>query len=123
MASQGHAVLVDGHLLCAYGLENGINCYRASCHDLPDQFEYFHLEFEDEEVLLLSNGALTASYLNVQSRMLFDNYQEYIELYGDLNAEIKPIEYKPCRDVLFLDPYKAIVWRSLQEPAFASSFG
>ena len=123
MVSQGHTVLVDGHLLCAYGLENGINCYRANCDDLPDDFEYFHLEFEDEEVLVLSNGALTASYLNVQSRMLFDNYQEYVEPYGDLDAEIKPIEYKPRRDVLFLDPYKAVVRRSFQEPAVASSLG
>jgi len=118
MVSEGHTILVEGHLLiCAHLLENDINCYRANCDDLPDDFEYFHLEFAEEEVLLLSNGALTASYVNIQTRMVFDNYQEYIDLYGDLNAVIKPLEYKYRRTGCFLDPYKAVVRRSFQEPA------
>jgi len=117
MVSEGHTILVYGYLTCAHLLENDINCYRANCDDLPDEFEYFHLEFEEEEVLLLSNGAPTASYVNVQTRMLFDNYQEYIDFYGDLNAEIKPLEYKHRRTECFLDPYKAVVRRSFQEPA------
>ena len=116
MVSQGHTILVEGHLICACLLENDINCYRAHCDDLPDDFEYFHLEFAEEEVLLLSNGTPTASYVNTQSRMMFDNYQEYIDLYGDLNAEIKPLEYKHRRTACFLDPYKAVVRRSFQEP-------
>jgi len=118
MVSQGHTILVDGHLTCALLLENDINCYRARCDDLPDDFEYFHLEFDQEEVLLLSNGAPTASYVNVQTRMIFDNYQEYIDFYGDLNAEIKPLEYKHRRTACFLDPFKAVVRRSFQETAF-----
>jgi hypothetical protein len=116
MVSQGHTILVEGHLICACLLENDINCYRAHCDDLPDDFEYFHLEFAEEEVLLPSNGTPTASYVNTQSRMMFDNYQEYIDLYGDLNAEIKPLEYKHRRTACFLDPYKAVVRRSFQEP-------
>jgi hypothetical protein len=118
MVSQGHTILVEGHLICACLLENDINCYRARCDDLPDDFEYFHLEFDQEEVLLLSNGAPTASYVNVQTRIIFDNYQEYIDFHGDLNAEIKPLEYKHRRTASFLDPYKAVVRRSFQEPAF-----
>ena len=117
MVSEGHTILVDGHLICAALLENEINCYRARCEDLPDEYYYFHLEFQDEEVLVLSNGAPTASYVNTQTRMMFDNYQEYVDLYGDLNAEIKPLEYKHRRTVCFLDPYKAVVRRSFQEPA------
>jgi len=117
MVSQGHTILVEGHLICACLLENDINCYRANCDDLPDDFEYFHLEFAEEEVLLLSNGTPTASYVNTQSRMMFNNYQEYIDLYGDLNAEIKPLEYKHRRTACFLDLYKAVVRRSFQEPA------
>ena len=117
MVSQGHTILIDGHLICAALLENEINCYRARCEDLPDEYYYFHLEFQDEEVLVLSNGAPTASYVNTQTRMMFDNYQEYVDLYGDLNAEIKPLEYKHRRTVCFLDPYKAVVRRSFQEPA------
>ena len=117
MVSQGHTILVDGHLICAALLENEINCYRARCEDLPDEYYYFHLEFAEEEVLVLSNGAPTASYVNTQTRMMFDNYQEYVDLYGDLNAEIKPLEYKHRRTVCFLDPYKAVVRRSFQEPA------
>ncbi len=117
MVSQGHSILVDGHLTCALLLENDINCYRARCDDLPDDFEYFHLEFDQEEVLLLCNGAPTASYVNVQTRMIFNNYQEYIDLYGDLSAEIKPLEYKHRRTACFLDPYKAVVRRSFTDPA------
>ena len=117
MVSQGHTILVDGHLICAALLENEINCYRARCEDLPDEYYYFHLEFQDEEVLVLSNGAPTASYVNTQTRMMFDNYQDYIDLYGDLNAEINPLEYKHRRTACFLDPYKAVVRRSFQEPA------
>ena len=116
MVSQGHTILAEGHLICACLLENDINCYRANCDYLPDDFEYFHLEFAEEEVLLLSNGTPTASYVNTQTRMMFDNYQEYIDLYGDLNAEIKPLEYKHRRTACFLDPYKAVVRRSFQEP-------
>jgi len=118
MVSQGHTILVDGHLTCALLLENDINCYRARCDDLPNDFEYFHLEFDQEEVLLLSNGAPTASYVNIQTRMIFDNYQEYIDFYGDLNAGTKPLEYKHRRTACFLDPYKAVVRKSFQEPAF-----
>jgi len=116
MVSQVRTILVEGHLICACLLENDINCYRANCDYLPDDFEYFHLEFAEEEVLLLSNGTPTASYVNTQTRMMFDNYQEYIDLYGDLNAEIKPLEYKHRRTACFLDPYKAVVRRSFQEP-------
>ena len=123
MVSQGHTILVEGHLICAGLLENEINCYRAHCDDLPDEFEYFHLEFQDEEVLVLSNGAATASYVNTQSRMMFDNYQEYVDLYGDLNAEITPIEYKHPRTQCFLDPYKWVVRRSFEEPVAASWVG
>jgi len=36
MVSQGHTILVEGHLICACLLENDINCYRANCDDLPD---------------------------------------------------------------------------------------
>jgi hypothetical protein len=122
IVSQGHTILVDGHLICAALLENEINCYRANCDDLPDKYEYFHLEFEQEEVLVLSNGASTASYVNTQSRMMFDNYQEYVDLYGDLNAEITSIEYKYSRTQCFLDPYKAVVRRSFQDPVLATSF-
>ena len=117
MVSQGHTILVDGHLICAALLENEINCYRARCEDLPDEYYYFHLEFQDEEVLVLSNGTPSASYVNTQTRMMYDNYQEYVDLYGDLNAEIKPLEYKHRRTACFLDPYKAVVRRSFQEPA------
>ncbi len=123
MVSQGHTILVDGHLICAALLENEINCYRARCEDLPDEYYYVHLEFQDEEVLLLSNGAPTASYVNTQTRMMFDNYQDYIDLYGDLNAEINPLEYKHRRTACFLDPYKAVVRRSFQEPALAAVLG
>ena len=54
--------------------------------------------------------------------MMFDNYQEYVDLYGDLNAEITPIDYKYARTECFLDPYKAVVRRSFQDPVLASSF-
>ena len=117
MVSEGHTILVDGHLICAALLENEINCYRARCEDLPDEYYYFHLEFQDEEVLVLSNGTPSASYVNTQTRMMFDDYQEYVDLYGDLNAQIKPLEYKHRRTACFLDPYKAVVRRSFQEPA------
>jgi hypothetical protein len=123
MVSQGHSILVEGHLICAGLLENEINCYRAHCDDLPDEFEYFHLEFQDQEVLVLSNGTATASYVNTQSRMMFDSYQEYVDLYGDLNAEITPIEYKYPRTQCFLDPYKWVVRRSFEEPVAASWVG
>ena len=117
MVSEGHTILVYGYLTCAHLLENDINCYRARCEDLPDEYYYFHLEFQDEEVLVLSNGAPTASYVNTQTRMLFDNYQEYINLYGGLNAEIKLLEYKHSRTACPIDSYKAVVRRSFQEQA------
>lgn len=82
--SGSHAIHVDGRLVNACFLENGISITRAEINEFPDCIQYFHLEFEDE-VLVAANGLPCCSYANERNRRSFDNYPEFIRLY--LNAD------------------------------------
>jgi len=77
--SQEHAVLVDGVLVAAKLLVNGESIDIVSDFDLV---EYFHLEFEEPQVVF-TNGAPTESYVESGNRRMFANYAEYAALYGD----------------------------------------
>lgn len=78
--SPEHAVLVEGVLVPAEKLVNGSSILRASGIELVD---YFHLEFETPEVVI-TNGAPTETYVDEGSRRMFANWQEYVDLYGDV---------------------------------------
>jgi hypothetical protein len=77
--SPGHALLLDGALVSAEHLVNGLTILRASP---VDQVEYFHLEFETHEVIL-AEGAPAESYVECDNRQGFHNAHEFTSLYPE----------------------------------------
>jgi Hint domain len=75
--SPGHALLLDGVLVAAEHLVNGLTILQAKA---VDQVEYFHLEFEAHEVIL-AEGAPAESYVECDNRQGFHNAHEFAELY------------------------------------------
>jgi hypothetical protein len=87
LVSRCHGMWIDGRVVNAKFLENGVNIYQVSEAEFPECVQYLHLEF-DEEVLVEANSALACSYVNLNNRRHFDNYPEFISRYrcADLTA-------------------------------------
>lgn len=79
--SPEHAVYVDNVLVPAKLLENGTTIRQISDFD---EVEYFHLEFDEPQVIL-TNSAPTESYVDTGNRRMFANYREYVSSYGSAN--------------------------------------
>ena len=77
--SPGHALLLDGVLVPAEHLVNGLSILRAG---VVGQVEYFHPEFEAHEVIL-AEGAPAESYVECDNRQGFHNAHEFTALYPD----------------------------------------
>lgn len=78
--SPNHAVAVDGILAFASALRNG-----TSIADAPPpapRFTWFSVETERHE-LILAEGCPVETFLDVVPRRLWDNYREYLALYGE----------------------------------------
>jgi hypothetical protein len=89
LLSSDHAVLVDGLLIQAGALVNGVSIVRE--HHVPTEFRYFHVEVEDHSLLLAENVPAETFVDNVD-RMAFDNWAEHQALYPDAPA-IEEMEY------------------------------
>jgi hypothetical protein len=81
--SPEHAMYVDNVLVPARLLANGMSIRQVRDFDLV---EYFHLEFDDAQVIV-ANGAPSESYVESGNRRMFANYGEYVALYGEAPAE------------------------------------
>ena len=79
--TQDHAMLVDGVLVNAGALVGLPGIDLVPLRELPRRFAVYHVETEAHE-LILANGAATESYIGYSGRRAFDNYAEYLELYG-----------------------------------------
>jgi hypothetical protein len=77
--SPDHAIHVDGGLVPAALLVNGVTIRQELSSELVD---YFHVEFENPEVIF-TNGAPTESYVDHGNRRMFQNVQEFLDLYGE----------------------------------------
>ena len=85
--SPRHALLIDGVLVQASDLANGITIAER----MPaDEIAYFHIELA-EHAVLLANGAPSESFVDDDSRMMFHNGYDYAALYP--NAEPRPAVY------------------------------
>lgn len=76
--SADHGMIIDGLVVNAGALVNGTTISYAK---LTEAFTYYHIETEAHDVLL-AEGTPAESFIDVASREKFDNYQEYLELYG-----------------------------------------
>ncbi|KMW57531.1 hypothetical protein AIOL_002496 [Candidatus Rhodobacter oscarellae] len=75
-----HALMLDGYLVNASALVNHETIDFVSADEMP-MLRVYHVETEAHEVIL-ANGCPAESYLPMQDRASFANYQEYLDLYG-----------------------------------------
>ena len=81
-----HCLYIDDVLVPAVALINGVSILRA---DAPNGVEYFHIELDAHEVIL-AEGLPAESFIDDQSRAVFDNAFEYEMLYGE-GERISPV--------------------------------
>jgi hypothetical protein len=113
LVSGPHGIHVDGKIVAASCLVNGLNIYKEKLSLYPDALQYFHLEFEDE-VLVVANGVAACSYANEDNRRSFDNYPEFISLYTSADVSVKSYISKSPRNQPSLQGHKMRVKRSWQ---------
>ena len=77
-----HALLIDGLLINAGALVNGSGIDYVPLQELGDCYTVYHIETENHDVIL-AEGAPAETYIDYVSRRAFDNYDEYVELYGE----------------------------------------
>jgi Hint domain len=77
--SPGHALVLDGVLVRAKYLINGMTIQQAHA---VDQVDYFHIEFEAHEVIL-AEGTPAESYVECDNRQGFQNAHEFAALYPE----------------------------------------
>ena len=78
--SDSHRLLVNGVLIPAGDLINGSSIARLKAVSV-DILEYLHVELESHDVIL-ANGAPAETLEGNASRIDFDNFDEYVALYG-----------------------------------------
>jgi len=76
-----HGMVIDGLVINASALANGDSIDWVPLAELGDRFTVYHIETEAHDVIL-ANGAASESYVDVAGRAAFDNYREYLDLYG-----------------------------------------
>jgi len=81
--SPEHAMYVDGMLIPASALVNGTSIIQD---ERVGQITYFHLEF-DAHTIIFAEGALAESFVDDDSRQMFDNAADYVRRYPDRYRE------------------------------------
>ncbi|SNS68623.1 Hint domain-containing protein [Antarctobacter heliothermus] len=76
-----HGMVLDGLVINASALVNGSTIDWAPLVDLPDTFTVYHVETENHDVIL-ANGAPSETFIDYRDRRAFDNFDEYLKLYG-----------------------------------------
>ena len=76
-----HGMVLDGLVINASALVNETSITWVQPAELSDQIVYYHVETEQHDVIL-ANGAEAETFLDVAERAKFDNYAEYLDLYG-----------------------------------------
>jgi hypothetical protein len=86
--SGAHCLYINDVLVPAAHVVNGTSIQWCR----PDEFltlEYYHIELASHDVVL-ANGAPAETFAGGASRRNFDNFQEYVDLYGPNLVTILP---------------------------------
>ena len=89
LVSPDHALLVDGLLVQAAALVDGVAVRHEPAP--AERFTWYHIEFEDH-ALVLAEGAPAETFVDNVTRRRFDNYAEYEALYGADATAIAELE-------------------------------
>ncbi|MBT56489.1 MAG: hypothetical protein CMF72_24215 [Mameliella sp.] len=76
-----HGMILDGVVVNASALVNGDSINFVPLADLPAQVTVYHVETEAHDVIL-ANGAPSETFIDYRDRRAFDNFGEYLDLYG-----------------------------------------
>ena len=76
-----HGMIVEDLVINASALVNGTTIKQIPIADLPERFTVYHVETENHDVIL-ANGAPAETFVEIPGRKGFDNYAEYLDLYG-----------------------------------------
>ncbi|WP_103763104.1 Hint domain-containing protein [Roseovarius confluentis] len=77
-----HALLIDGLLINAGALVNGTSIDWVPLEEFGDSFTVYHVETENHD-MILAEGTPAETFIDYAGRQAFDNYAEYVDLYGD----------------------------------------
>jgi hypothetical protein len=77
-----HALLIDGVLVQASALVNGVTIRRVTQAETGAVYTVWHIETEGHQIIL-AEGCPAETFVDTISRKRFDNYAEYEALFGD----------------------------------------
>ena len=77
-----HALLIDGLLINAGALVNGTTVTEVPRAGLGQSYTVYHIETETHDIIL-AEGTAAETYVDHMTRRAYDNYGEYLELYGE----------------------------------------
>jgi hypothetical protein len=90
--SPGHSMLIDGTLVLAKSLVNGITITQSEC---PERIDYFQIELEGHDCVI-AEGTWSETYADwEEGRKLFHNAAEFHALFPDHHAPEAPILCAP----------------------------
>jgi len=96
--------LADPCIVNASALVNGGSIDWVPLSETPDRQTVYHVETEAHDIIL-ANGAPSETYLDMPSRAAFDNFQEYLDLYG----EERPVT---CSDLIRISAARLLASRN-----------
>lgn len=87
-----HGILIDGVMVNASALVNGTSIVRVPLSALAEQVTYYHIETDDHSVILAA-GAPVETYIDATTRSVFDNYDQYLTLFGPPRTTMPILPY------------------------------
>jgi autotransporter passenger strand-loop-strand repeat protein len=86
--SPQHAMLLEGVLIEAIDLINGVSIVQS---DRVERVDYFHIELDSHDIII-AEGAWSESFVDDDSRAIFQNAPEFAALYPNTPA-VRPARY------------------------------